>query len=240
MTPIFKIEKKQLAHERSPVIFLNDKDFINSIGVLAGQVYTVSDDEDCPCCYALICIKNAGDYVVILPDYARLKKYNYDHCDADTFGTIVYGYDLKYPYSLNGGIFYFTIAQYEQLCTLLPNCPKQNQLAHLTKSDVAYILCSELSMNEYITLNFSFTLKLKRELYLLTNAREGKNIVSILQNMLKQHAASEEPVLLTSSPEDDAITIMLNTPNLLEWKPLAKSAQGYTLRLEPGLQSKAT
>ncbi len=241
MTQVLTIEQKEVALDgkiKVPAIFLNDNYFAHYIetGI---EAYLLPDSDGCPCCAYMIAIKNAGDYVIIMPVFSRLKEFTKDvHLTS-------YPY-LNYPIELSkDGILYFTKEQYQTLCGLLLSCPPQDQLLPLTKSDAAHIVWwdapfkdEQFGISESLNLDFSLTPKITREFYLATTAPEGKQILAILENVLKEYSLSNDPVTIVPSKQD--ISIVLDTPDYYEWKPLCPTPEAYSLQLEPGLQVQTT
>lgn len=216
MKPVLKIDIGHIYIDQE-----NTVPFWHGIGK-SEEGYLLYDADECPCCAQLVSIKNARDYVLIMPVFSQLTECAFD--------------------SYKQGILLLTKAQYKELCALLPNMPNQEKLDPFTKSDAAYIAlwsgpCNkEFSITEVLAPDFSLKPKLSQELYLATTAPEGKGILAILENMLQEYAASEDPVALVPSESD--ISIVLDTPDYFEWKPLSTTPEGYALRLEPGFQVK--
>ena len=115
--------------------------------------------------------------------------------------------------------------------------PSQEKWNPLTKSDAAHITlwsgpCNkEFSITEALAPDFSLTSKITRKLYLATDAPEGKEILNILQDMLKTYSVSNDPVTIVPSKQD--VSIVLDTPDYFEWKPLCATpkATPYGLNL---------
>ncbi len=214
MKPVLKIDIGQIYIDQE-----NTFSFWHGIAK-SDEGYLIYDADECPCCAQLVSIKNAGEYVLIMPVFSQLSECAFD--------------------SYKQGILLLTKAQYKELCRLAPNLPSQEKLDPLTKSDAAYIAlwsgpCNkEFSITEALASDFSLNPKLSQELYLATTAPEGKEILIILENMLNEYASSDDPVTLV--PAKEAVSIILNTPNYFEWQPLSVTPEGYTLRLEPGFQ----
>lgn len=214
MKPVLKIDIGQIYIDQE-----NTVPFWHGIGK-SEEGYLLYDADECPCCAQLISIKNAGEYVLIMPVFSQLTECAFNSYKQD--------------------ILLLTKAQYRELCALLPIMPNQEKLDPLTKSDAAYITlwsgpCSkEFSITEALAPDFSLKPRLSQELYLATTAPEGKEILTILENMLKKYAVSDDPVTLV--PAEKNVSIILNTPDYFEWKPLSVTPEGYALRLEPGFQ----
>ncbi len=128
-------------------------------------------------------------------------------------------------------VWYMSIEHYKQLREIDNEFPPVNEILTITKEECALIFIHETSYVEKLD-NFYFD----NDLYLNTDASEGKEIINILKMMLKDYEHSLETVMLQPASEENEITIILDTPDYFEWKPLCKADKGYTLRLESGYQ----
>lgn len=238
MIPIVTVEKKTMGTNGAmPVIFLNNNYFTDFIQPQNGY-YEIADSADHSheyCCAPPVYLKNAGSGVILMPAWQEmLTEFEYG-------AHITSSMHLNYPDHLKQQIYFFSPEKYNELCNLLPNCPSQDQLPLLTKEDVADIVrwespCKDerFGISETIDFNFNLTPKLTKELYVTTTAQEGKQVLSLLESLLKEYSTSADPVTLVPAPE--SVSIVLDTQEFLDWKPLAKTKEGYTLRIEPGLQ----
>lgn len=134
---------------------------------------------------------------------------------------------------LDQEIIYMNTERYTELKTILQqvddtySLPDFKKIAPLSSKDVAHIFWDE--MPEAIQGYKPFLLK--KQGYLNTDAPEKELILSIIKNLLEQYATADKPVQLEKVSDENLITIILDTPDYFEWKPLAKTKDGYALML---------
>jgi hypothetical protein len=131
---------------------------------------------------------------------------------------------------LRNSIWTMTKQQYEQIRDVLPGLTSFEHIPLLTKLD-----CAKIFLHELPEIIGYFPNEKLNDLYLNTDAPEGKEIIRILEAMLTNYHDSQEPVKLKPTTQEQSVIIILDTPDYFEWKPLCKLDNGYCLRLEPGL-----
>ncbi len=181
--------------------------------------------------YEYIQIKKSGDLIIFMP---MLEDYR--------------AYIKDYYYSES--VWYMPKQVYEQLRAINTAFPPIEKIKQLNKRDCVEIFYYELpdplagfrrmySLPDPLADFGMYSLIDLNELYLNTDAPEGKKIIKLLQRMLADWQDSDEPVNIKPLNKENEVTIILDTPDYYEWKPLCKVGDCYYLCLDPGYKVEA-